>query len=100
MCMQCMAGAMAAGSAATGARSYLATRTWAWLTPRRLRRATVGLMSTGLVASALLMTGSSVAGQPASAAAGSAATRNAAGTSPSIVAGAGAAAAHSERSRP
>lgn len=59
--MQCMLGAMTAGSAATGTRSWLATRRWSWLTPRRLRRATVGLLGCALATSALLVGGSSSA---------------------------------------
>jgi hypothetical protein len=35
MCMQCVAGAMTAGAAATGARAWLVARAGAWLTPRR-----------------------------------------------------------------
>lgn len=58
MCMQCMAGAMTAASGATGARSWLATRTWSWLTPARLHRLTVLLVSAALVAAAFLVGGS------------------------------------------
>jgi hypothetical protein len=35
-----MATAVSAGAAATGVRAWLATRSYAWLTPTRLRRAT------------------------------------------------------------
>lgn len=55
MCAQCMMGAVTAAGAATGARSYLATRAWAWLTPRRMRRITAGLLGSALVASAVLL---------------------------------------------
>lgn len=58
MCAQCMMGAATAATAATGMRSYLATRRWAWLTPARMRRATVLLLGSGLLASALLVSGS------------------------------------------
>lgn len=61
MCVQCMLGAMTAGSAATGTRSWLATRRWSWLTPVRLRRVTVGLLGSALVTSAFLVGGSSAA---------------------------------------
>lgn len=61
MCVQCMVGAMTAGAGATGARSWLATRRWAWLTPQRLKRATVLLLGAGLVASSLLIGGSGTA---------------------------------------
>lgn len=55
--MQCMMGAMTAGAAATGTRSWLATRRWAWLTPVRLRRTTIGLLVAALVASATVLSG-------------------------------------------
>lgn len=58
MCVQCMMGAMTAGAGATGARSWLATRRWAWLTPSRLHRATILLLGSGLLASATLVSGS------------------------------------------
>ena len=61
MCMQCMAGAMTAASGASGARSYLATREWTWLTAERLRRVTVLLIVLALVASTLLIGGSAPA---------------------------------------
>ncbi|XAY06891.1 hypothetical protein DSM112329_03769 [Paraconexibacter sp. AEG42_29] len=56
--MQCMMGAVTAGAGATGARSWLATRRWSWLTPVRLRRATMVLLGAGLFASATLLGGS------------------------------------------
>jgi hypothetical protein len=55
--MQCMMGAMTAGAAATGTRSWLATRRWAWLTRVRLRRLTIGLLVGALVASATVLSG-------------------------------------------
>jgi hypothetical protein len=55
MCVQCAAGAATAATAATGMRSYLATRTWSWLTPLVLRRVTAGLIGAGVVASAVLL---------------------------------------------
>ncbi len=55
MCAQCMMGAVTAAGAATGARSYLATRAWAWLTPTRMRRITAGLLGSALVASTVLL---------------------------------------------
>lgn len=48
MCVQCMLTATTAGAAATGARSWLATRDYRWLTPRRLRRATAAIMLVAL----------------------------------------------------
>jgi hypothetical protein len=58
MCMQCMMGAMTAGASASGTRSWLATRRWAWLTPERLHRITIGLVVAALVASATILSGS------------------------------------------
>jgi hypothetical protein len=58
MCVQCMMGAMTAGATASGARSWLATRRWAWLTPARLRHITYALLGAALVASATVLSGS------------------------------------------
>ncbi len=52
-------GAMTAGASATGARSWLATRHWAWLTPARLHRLTVALLLIALVLAATVLSGSS-----------------------------------------
>jgi hypothetical protein len=65
MCMQCMATAMTTGAAVTGVRSWLGTRNYSWLTPRRLRRTTICLFAAGLLASATLISGSGT--QPTSA---------------------------------
>jgi hypothetical protein len=59
MCVQCMMGASAAVGSASGLRSWLATRQWAWLTPQRLHRITVALIAAALIASATILTGSS-----------------------------------------
>jgi hypothetical protein len=56
--MQCMMGAMSASAAATGTRSWLATRRWAWLTPQWLRRITFGLIGAALILSATVLSGS------------------------------------------
>jgi len=50
MCMQCVAGAMAAGAAGTGARAWLAVHAAHLLTPRRKRAMTVVLVVGGVVA--------------------------------------------------
>ncbi len=55
MCVQCAAGAASAATAATGMRAYLATRTWAWLTPLALRRISAVLIGAGVVASGVLL---------------------------------------------
>ncbi len=62
MCTQCMAAAMTTGAAATGARAWLATRTFAWLTPTRLRRVTIGLFAAALIATSLVIGGSGSSG--------------------------------------
>jgi hypothetical protein len=59
MCVQCMMGAMSAGAAVTGTRSWLGTRRWAWLTPERLRHVTIALVVAGLALSATVLSGSS-----------------------------------------
>jgi hypothetical protein len=59
MCMQCMAGAMTATAGAAGIRAWLATRAFAWLTPRRLRALTIALIGAALLASTVLVSGSS-----------------------------------------
>jgi hypothetical protein len=46
--------AMTAGAAATGTRSWLSAKRLAWLTPKRLRRVTIGLLAAALLASATL----------------------------------------------
>jgi len=58
MCMQCMMSAMTSATAATGIRSWLATRQWSWLTPLTLKRITIALLVIALVTSALIMDGS------------------------------------------
>lgn len=58
MCMQCMAGAMTATAGAAGIRAWLATRAFAWLTPRRLRAITLVLIAAALLASTVLVSGS------------------------------------------
>jgi hypothetical protein len=52
MCAQCMVTAASVGAAATGARAWLATRGWSWITPTRLRRATAGLVLVAIAAAA------------------------------------------------
>lgn len=57
MCMQCMAGASVAVGSASGMRAWLAMRGWAWLTPKVMRRITIGLMSAAVLASSVLVPG-------------------------------------------
>lgn len=54
MCVQCMAGAMAAGASATGMRAWLVARSPAWLTDTRRRALTVGLIACGVLAGAIV----------------------------------------------
>jgi hypothetical protein len=53
MCMQCVATAMTAATTATGLRAYVARRHPAWLTPKRLRRISAGLIGAAMLASGL-----------------------------------------------
>jgi hypothetical protein len=64
----CAACAMAAAAGASGARSWLQTRHMTWLTPRRMRAATVALFVAAFGISTLGLSSSSSAGmhQPAS----------------------------------
>ena len=57
--MQCMASAMTAVGAASGARAYLGGGRFSWLTARRLRAITIALAVGAVVASATLVSGSS-----------------------------------------
>ena len=50
MCIQCMATAMTSGAAVTGMRAWLATRSPRWMTPRRLKVTTAGLLAAGVLA--------------------------------------------------
>lgn len=52
MCAQCMVTAATAAGAATGARSWLATRSW--VTPVVLRRATAAVLMLALLAAGLV----------------------------------------------
>lgn len=54
MCAQCMATATVAAAGATGVRAWLATRDWAWLTPSRLRVATLALVIAGVAVAGTL----------------------------------------------
>jgi hypothetical protein len=54
MCGQCMATAAVTAAGATGLRAWLATRGWAWVTPRLMRRASAALLTVALVAAATL----------------------------------------------
>ena len=53
--MQCAMGAMTAGAAATGLRAWLAARTPMWLTPARMRAATIVTLGGGLLAAGTVL---------------------------------------------
>jgi hypothetical protein len=54
MCVQCLAGAMTAGAAATGARAWLAAHAGGWLTAGRKRALTGVLIAAGVVGAGLV----------------------------------------------
>jgi hypothetical protein len=55
MCVQC---AMMAASGAAGARTFLHTRRYHWLTPRRLKRMTVAICTAAFLVSSIGFSGS------------------------------------------
>ncbi|CAN5289753.1 hypothetical protein BH20ACT16_BH20ACT16_07020 [soil metagenome] len=54
MCIQCMAGAMAAGAGASGMRAWIVARAPVWLTPRRRTLLTSGLLVAGVLGAGLI----------------------------------------------
>jgi hypothetical protein len=54
MCMQCIAGAMAAGAAATGSRAWLVAHAGRWLTRRRRRAITSALIAVSVLGAGLI----------------------------------------------
>jgi hypothetical protein len=54
MCVQCIGAAMTAGAVATGTRTWLVSRAWSWLTPRRKRAMTAGLIAAGVIAAGVV----------------------------------------------
>jgi hypothetical protein len=57
----CVACAMTAAAGATGARTWLQNSHATWLTPRRMRVATIGVMSAALAVSTVGLSGSTPA---------------------------------------
>ncbi len=54
MCMQCVAGAsVAAAAGATGLRAWIGSHRPAWVTPRRMRLVTAGILTAGVLAAGL-----------------------------------------------
>lgn len=66
MCIHCMIGAMTTGAAATGTRSYIASRHFSWMTPRRMKMITATLLGSALFASSFIVSGSTPRSQAAS----------------------------------
>jgi hypothetical protein len=54
MCIQCMVGAMAAGSAAAGSRWWIVSRFRAVLTPRRRKALSAVLIGAGVLSAGLI----------------------------------------------
>jgi hypothetical protein len=54
MCVQCLAGAMTAGAAATGLRAWLAVHAGSWLTPARRRALTGALITAGVLGAGVI----------------------------------------------
>jgi hypothetical protein len=54
MCVQCIAGAMAAGAAATGTRAWLVAHAGRWLTPGRRRALTGVLIVAGVLGAGVI----------------------------------------------
>ena len=54
MCVQCIAGAMTAGAAATGARAWLAVHAGRWPTPGRKRALTGVLIAAGVLGAGIV----------------------------------------------
>jgi hypothetical protein len=60
MCVQCAAGASSAVAAvggATGLRAWLAARGFSWMTPGRMRLATISLIALALVGASVGVSG-------------------------------------------
>jgi hypothetical protein len=60
-----MIGAMSTGAAATGARSFIATQHFSWVTPRRMKMITATLLGSALFASSFIVSGSTPRSQTA-----------------------------------
>lgn len=54
MCVQCLAGAMTAGAAATGMRAWIVAHAGSRLTPRRKRGITAVLVTAGVLAAGVV----------------------------------------------
>jgi hypothetical protein len=57
MCMQCMATATVAVGSASGIRAWLRGHGGSWLTPGRMRAATIGLLTLAVLAAGVGLNG-------------------------------------------
>jgi hypothetical protein len=57
MCVQCMVNAAASVGAASGIRTWLGIRGFAWLTPRRMRAVTIALLTLAVVGASVSLGG-------------------------------------------
>jgi hypothetical protein len=57
MCVQCVGAAATAVGTASGLRAWLAARAGAWLTPKRLRIATISLLTLAVLGSSVALGG-------------------------------------------
>jgi hypothetical protein len=57
MCMQCAAAATTAVGAASGIRVWLKLKAGAWLTPKRMRFATISLLTLAVLGSGIALGG-------------------------------------------
>lgn len=57
MCMQCAAAATTAVGAASGIRVWLRLKAGAWMTPKRMRLATMSLVALAVVGSSVALGG-------------------------------------------
>jgi hypothetical protein len=53
MCAQCMMGATTAAVGVTGMRTWLAAKGFSWMTPRRMRFASISLIVAGVIGSSI-----------------------------------------------
>jgi hypothetical protein len=57
MCMQCAAAATTAVGTAAGVRAWLGAKAGAWLTPKRMRVATISLLTLAVLGSGVALGG-------------------------------------------
>ena len=57
MCVQCMIGAVSAGTAATGVRSVVAVKLASWISPARMRLISGTLIAVAVVLASTVLSG-------------------------------------------